>query len=308
MTGRKKPTVDPDDPAQRRLRVFARPAQDRIARAIVSELAQWGRLGTSAKVIAKAIRRPTRTVQYHLRRLAEIGEVTSPFRGQWASAAVYHDLTSDPLTHVGFQNLRVRLSDLREEPPPPCRIARRWTLVPGGDAGDFEKAELSWEGRRVSIRFYPSTRTYEVVVAAEVPIPLERAGELYGFLSSELGLGRGELAVVTLIEVNADHRTYRMEEHYLEFRDLPGIAHVLYQKTRALREEYRLANPTEDGHRELPLARAIELLVEGSPLARYERILRAELELARREQTGSAPVLRDPKVVAPGSAAAEGYG
>lgn len=301
-------SVDPSDRAQTRLRVYARPAQDRIARAILSELSQWGRHGTSAKVVARSIRAPLRTVQHHLRRLAEIGEVTQPFRGQWANSSTYHDLTADSLAHIGFQNLRVRVANLREVPPPPCRIARRWSIVPGGDGGDFEKVELAWEGRRVSLRFYPSTGTYEVVVAALVPIPLERAAELYGWLSNELGLGRGETAEVTLIEVNADHRTVRLEPHYLEFRDLHRTAHVLYQKAGALREEYRLASPETDGGRPLPLERPIDLLVEGSPLARYERILRMELEIAHRTQSRSAPELRDPGGVTPASAVSEGYG
>lgn len=291
LPGEVAPKRKPKGSAQTTLHVVARVGQDRIARVILQELAGWGRIGTSSKVVARATRIPQRTVKFHLRRLLDIGEVLCPTRGYYSCAAIYHDLTADPLAKQGFQNLRFAVPKLPEQPPPPCRIARSWTRVDGGDAGQFEKCELAWEARRVLVRFYPSASKYEVIVAAQEPIPLERAGRLYDWLCAQLDIKETDPVEVTAIEVNSDHGTIRMEPMYVDFHRIPHDSHVIYQKRRVLREEYRLRKPTEEDGKPLTLGRAVELLVEGSPMARYERVLRLELQVAQKGQESVARAL-----------------
>jgi hypothetical protein len=317
VPGELTPERKPKDRAQTQLRVVGAARAKKVARAIGVALAQVGRQGATTKELRRLTGYPLRTVQRAVARLSERGEIKETPYG-WVSASIYYDLTADPTAMLGFQNLRFVVSNWRETPPPPCRTAR-WAVMAGGDARSFEAAEIGWEGRRVSLRFYPSTGTLEGSLAAREPVALHRAGELYGWLVAMLGLERGETARVTQIEVNSDHKTVRLEENYLELRDLPKVGLVLYQKAQALRHEIRLHAPEEDG-KPLPLQRALELLLEGSPEARAERRVREEVELAKLQleieraklaqvaPNGTAPGRRDPLTVHPGQAITEGFG
>jgi hypothetical protein len=312
---RRRPGASADDPAQSKLKIVGADRAKKVARAIVVSLSRAGRLGASTKELARETRYPLRTVQRAVARLRDSEEIVETPTGI-ALASTYWDLTADPAAVLGFQNLRFVVENWRADPPPPCRAAR-WKPSLQGDAGTAEECDLGWEGRRVRLFFHPTTGNLEVIVSARNPIRLEDAGRLGGWLDAMLGLGRGETARVTQIEVNADHYHVRLEENYLELRDFPRIARVLYQKAQALRHENRLHQPEEDG-RPLPLQRALEELVEGSPLARAERVLRLEIEretkeierlrLAQAAPKEAAPERRDPGRVDPAEAAREGFG
>lgn len=313
MRRTRKPGANAADPHQTKLLIVGAARAKKVARAVVVRLGVSGRLGATTKELASLTRYPLRTIQRSVAHLISSGEIVETPVGV-ALASVYWDLTSDPNPVLGFQNLRFVVSNWRETPPPPCRTAREWTRVSGGSAGDFEAAEFGWDGRRVRLQYFPTTGTLECVIAARTPIPLDRAGELWGWLVAMLGLGQGEEAHVTQIEVNADHRDVRLEQNYLELRDLPRVARVIYQKAEALRHEVRVHQPELDG-KPLPLERALELLVEGSPQARAERLLKLEieatskqLELARAAPKEAAPERRDPAKVDPGDAADAGFG
>jgi hypothetical protein len=253
----------------------------KVARAVVVALSRWGRAGTTLKAVAKETGYPIRTVQRAVHRLLEIEEVIEVARGTYCVAATYFDLSSDPGARIGFQNLRFSVRKWREDPMPPCRTARAWRPFADSQGGSGEVLELGWEGRQVKLIWRPSKDHLYVVVAAKEPVPLERAGELKGWLDAQLGLGRGEETEVDYIEVNADTKTFRLERTYLELRDLPGLARVIYQRSEAMRAEARLAKPQgEDGH-SLSIQRALEWLLYGSPVSRMERLLDKELELAR---------------------------
>ena len=274
---RKQRTIQP---GQRTLAIAKMPRARKVARSVLVRLAPYGRLGTGAKILAKETGYPLRTVYRAISHLVDSGEVIKVPAG-FASAAVFHDLTADPTATLGFQNIRFAIDGWLTDPPPPCKTARPWHTKDGGLAGPIEMTEFNWEGRVVRLKFYPQSGTLEGIIAATVPIPNAKAGELYGWLSAMLGLNRGEKARITFIEVNADHRLVRLEENYIELRDLPGVSRVIYQKTEALRHELRLSDPRTDDGKPLPLERALALLVEGSPEARMERLLKLEIELAR---------------------------
>lgn len=251
-------------------------------------LSRYGRIGASLKDVARDSGFPLRTVQRAVRRLLEIEEVLEPTRGSYVLAATYHDLTSDPTALLGFQNLRFKVSNWRLDPMPPCRTARVWDTESGGTEGIREVAEFQWSGRSIKLIWHPRSETLDVWVRARDPIPLDRAGELGGWLTAMLGLERGESTEAVFIEVNSDHKLLRLEPTYIELRDLPRTAKVLYQHGDALRQEFRLAKPEDDG-KPLQLSKALEALVYASPLARMERLLDKELDLARSQVARSAP-------------------
>lgn len=306
-----------DPTKQTHLQIVARPRAIKVARAVVLALGQYGRLGTRAKALAAEIPYPYRTIQRALHRLSEIGEVMR-VPGGWAATSVYHDVSIDPTATVGFQNLRVVVSNWVV---PSSGTTKTWHQVSGGASGIVEASELAWEGRRVTLRYHPSTRTLEVIIAAIVPIPLDRAGQLYGWLTGVLGLDGTEDARITFVEINADHKALRLAENYIELRQFPGLAQVLYQKRRQgeiwVRHENRMSSPVDDDGKPISLREGIKQLQEGSPEARYERILQLELELSVKEleltrerakvaPAESAPVRRSD--VTPDQARNEGFG
>lgn len=322
MSPRRRRPVASTDPAQTHLKIVGKARAEKAARLIAEELARWGRMGEGPKLLAKATKLPLRTVYRTLHRLEEAGEVTKIGRGRFALTAVYHDVTADPTSIVGVQNIRFEVTNWQQEPTPPCRTARPWTTSDGGSAGFFGTSELTWEGRRIVLEWYPRAEKLIVKIAAVVPIPTTRAGELKGFIDAMLGLGKGETARITFIEVNVDHKLLRIEPTYFEWREVGNWSHVIYQRQAALREEFRLAHPETGDGRPLTFDRAIELLVEGSPVARMERIVKADLELARLEAQKrehdillaterakeKAPVRREPVTVEPCDAIRDGFG
>jgi hypothetical protein len=249
---------------------------------------------------------------------------------------VYVDTTTDPLAILGFQKFQFVVENWREEPPPPCRTARNWAIVPGGDAGPFEQAHATWRGREVVFRRFPTTGTLTVNVHAEEPVRLEYAGELYGWLESELGLGRGESTRVTHIEICSDHEYLRMEPLYVEVKELlgrpfevvPRLARVVYQRKDRLRRENRLWDPREADWSASTVKQVLNELVEGSSVYRVHQIALADMkaELARLEvarlnhesarlsaeaaqaaSNGTAQTRRDPGAVDPETAHREGF-
>jgi hypothetical protein len=315
-----------DLPGQQRLFIVGAARAKKVARAVVAQLAPKGREGASRKELARLTGYPLRTIQRAVANLVESREIVETPLGI-CLASTYHDLTADTTALLGFQKLHFEVTNWRETPTPPVRTARTWRVVSGGDAPQFETTELGWRGRSVVLQYYPSTGTLVGRVGARNPIPLELAGELYGWLAAMLGLDRGEHTRVLLIEVLSDHPLVHLEENYLELRDLPAVCRVIYQKADRLRNEIRLNRPSEDGE-ELPLTRALELLVEGSPLARAERLTRLELELvakqavvlklqaetrrkaeelARGAPEGAAPERRDPSRVTPSDSLGSGF-
>lgn len=267
-------------------------------------LGQFGRQGCSLKEVARATGYPLRTVQRAVRRLLETDEVFEPDRGRYVLKSVYLDLTADPTARVGFQNLRFRVTNWRETPPPPCRTARPWRTVPGGDDRPREICELAWRGRQVKLVYYPGPKVLDVIVAARDPIPLDAAAVFGEWLFAMLGLEQGETTEVTFIEVNSDHRLLRLEPLYVELRDLTNVARVLYQRSEALRQELRIATPKAD-EKPIGIREAILALTEGSPQARMERLLKLELEAASKVAQ-AAPPRTAPK--RPDEARDAGYG
>lgn len=274
----------PADPDQERLAIFSRPRAGKVARAIVVALTGSGRLGKTAKEIARESCHPIRTVYRSLHRLTEAG-IVKEVSGRFVLTSVLGDISTDPAAILGFQNWRFTIEKWQTEPPPPCRTAHPWHPIPTGDSPlKAEGVDLVWEGRRVSLAYYPSTGTLEVRIEAHVPIPLLKASELLGWLKAMLGSELGPGTRNTLIEVNADHgQSFRWEPEYVEVRQTGLLAHVIYQKVDRLREEYRLFNPTEKDGTALTVVQLAAQLVEGSPQARYERIVKMELELAAKE-------------------------
>jgi hypothetical protein len=265
------------------LPVLGKARAQKAARLVVEELSRWGRLGIGPKEISAATKLPLRTVYRTLHRLEEIEEVIKVGRGAFALAATYHDITADPTAIVGIQNIRFEVTNWQREPKPPVATAEPWEVVDGGDAGWFETAELTWEGRRIVLEWYSRVEKLVVKIAAQTPIPTGRAGELKGFIDAMLGLNRGETTRINFIEANSDHRLLRVEPQYFEWREIAGWSHVIYQRAAALREEYRMAHPETGDGKPLTFEKAIELLVYGSPLARMERIMDKELALMRAE-------------------------
>jgi hypothetical protein len=305
------PSAELSNPRQRRLPVFGKGRAGKVAQSIVRSLTDAGRLGKPAKLIAREVRYPLRTVYRSLGRLTENGVVRC-VPGGFALAAVLGDVTTDPAAILGFQNLRFTVSNWQTTPPPPCRAAKPWRVEEGGSAGPHERAELSWEGRRVTLYYHASTGNLDVIVAAKTPIPLLGMPELVGWLKAMLGLDRGESTRVTQIEVNADHLGFRLAPNYLELRDAGKWAQVLYQKGAVLRQELRLFEVAEKGGSSVSLERAAEILVEGSPLVQLRRIVERELELEMRRsgREGLTPGRvggRDPSKVVPSEAIIEGY-
>ena len=301
---------------QRELTVVAMPRARKVARAVLIRAHPYGRLGASAKELARDSGYPLRTVYRSVHRLLESGDLTKTEAG-FASTAVFHDLTADPTALLRFQNLKFVVENWQTTPEPPCRSAWKWIVKDMGAAGFADVAETSWEGRRLRFTYYPRTGTLEGIVGAVVPIPYQMAGALYGWLQGLLGLGRGETSRVTFLEVNADHRHVRLEQNYVELRDLPGISQVIYQKLDALRHENRVSDPRGTDGKPIPLERAMALLVEGSPEARMERLLKMEIELAQKQlelqratenvPAGTASVRREAGKVTPEQAAREGF-
>jgi hypothetical protein len=272
-----------NDPAQSRLAIFAKPRAGKVARAVVMALTGAGRLGKPAKVIARESGQPLRTVYRSLHRLTEIG-IVQQVPGGYALTSVLGDITTDPAATLGFQNLRFVIEKWQTEPAPPCRTARPWHPIASGDDPEArEGTELVWEGRRVNLTYYPSTGKLEVRIEAHVPIPLHLAGELMGWLKAMLGHDLGAGSRPTLIEVNAGHQAFRWEPQYLEVREMGAFAHVIYQRLEVLREEWRLFNPVDAYGAGLTVTQLATQLVEGSPQARWERIVKAELELRSKE-------------------------
>jgi hypothetical protein len=300
---------------QTELQIVSVPRAKKVARAVLLRAYPYGRLGASVKMLAHESGYPLRSVYRAIHRLLETGDLTKTPAG-YAATAVYHDLTTDPNAILGFQNIKFVVENWQTDPVPPCRTAWRWTVKDMGAAGYADVAESSWEGRRVRLTYYARTNVLEGVIAAVVPIPMRMAGPLYGWLQGLLGLGRGETARLSFIEGNADHRHFRLEENYLELRNLPGIIEVIYQKADALRHEIRVSDPRGTDGKPLPLERALALLVEGSPEARMERLLRMEIELAQKQlelarmsekpATDTAQGRRGP--VSPEEAFREGFG
>ena len=336
LPGEIAPEAEPGDPRQRTLRVLGAGRAETVARLVLGALTPHGREGAGTKELARELRLPLRTVQRGLARLSERGDVVH--RGwMWYATVVYVDTTTDPLAILGFQKFQFVVENWREEPPPPCRTARTWALVPGGDAGPFEQARATWRGREVVFRRFPTTGTLTVNVHAEEPVRLEHAGELYGWLESQLGLGRGEATRVTHLEVCSDHEYLRMEPFYVELRELlgkpfevvPRLARVVYQRKDRLRRENRVWDPREADGSASTVKQVLSELVEGSPVYRAHQIALADMkaELARLEvarlnhetarldaeaarvtSNGTAQTRRDPGTVEPGAALGEGFG
>jgi hypothetical protein len=287
------------------------PRAKKVARAVVIHLGKYGRLGTSAKQIAIDTGHKLRNVQRALANLTDSGETKRTPAG-WALASIIEDLTAVPDAAFGFQKLHFKVTNWRADPPPPCRTARAWSWRDGGYETRVSQTELQWSGRSVRLQWYESTGILQVSIAATHPIPWDRSLELIGWLNAMLGLERGELCEVTLIEVNADHKTVRLEPMYIELRDIPNVAKVLYQRQMALRHEIRLNSPTGADGKPLQLARAMEILYEGSAEARHERMLKLELDLAaklaQRAPDETAPARRDPSKLSPGDAKEAGFG
>jgi len=272
----------PDESSQTRLAIFSVPRAGKVARAVVVSLSSAGRLGKPAKVIARESGHPLRTVYRSLHRLTEIG-ITREVPGGYALASVLGDITTDPAAILGFQNLRFVIEKWQTVPAPPCRTTKPWHPIPAGDGPEREGTDLVWEGRRVNLTYYPSTGALEVRIEAKVPIPLNLAGELTGWLKAMLGSDLGPGTRPTLVEINAGHQAFRWEPAYLEVRHVGQLAHVIYQKVDQLREEFRLFNPLGPGGTPLTVTELATQLVEGSPQARMERIVKMELELASKE-------------------------
>lgn len=283
-----------------------------MSRQVTIALGAEGRFGRSAKDVAREVRAPLRTVYRTIRRLESFGVIQrSP--GGYALSSIVGDVTSDPTAILGFENVRWTVTKWQTTPPPPCRTAHEWQSEDGGSAGPFESAELTWEGRRVSLRYYPSAATLEVVVAARVPIPLLLAPELSGWLKAMLGLGRGEKSECTHLEVNATHEGFRADGfRYMEIRRFGEFAQVLYQKTAGLKHEVRLYRPLDSDGTKVSIERSLEILAEGSPLRTLLKIVEREIELERLKVAQTEPDRtakgRHAPDVAPAEAREEGFG
>lgn len=264
----------------------------------------------SAKELARGAGVPKRTMYRVLARLRSFG-VIEPTPAGFALSSVLGDITTDPAAILGFENARWTVRKWRTDPPPPCRVTLHWTAVDGGTAGSFETVNLAWEGRTVTLRYYPSAETLEVVIEARVPIPLLAAPVLQGWLVAMLGLGRGEESECTHIEVNATHEHFRADGYkYLEIRRLGEWAQIFYQKAAGLKHEIRLYRPTDADGERMSVERSLEVLVEGSPVRTLLKIVERELqlEMARHAPEGTAQPRRDPTGLTPGEARESGYG
>jgi hypothetical protein len=310
---RRKHARSSDDPSQRRFKVFSAPRAGRLSRQVAIALGTGGRLGRSAKDVAAALRVPLRTTYRTLGRLESVG-VAKRVPGGFALSSVVGDITTDPTALLAFENIEWRVSKWQTDPTPPCRTAKPWTRTERGDAGPTESVELAWEGRRVSLCFYPSSGALTVKIGAHTPIPLEQAPVLQGWLTAMLGLGRGEESECTHLEVNATHESFRADGfRYLEIRRLGEFAHVLYQKTAGLKHEIRLYRPLDGDGEKVSVERSLEILAEGSPLRVLLRIVERELELERLKVTQTEPERtaqrrQSPDAVAPSMAREEGVG
>ena len=145
----KKPSFDTSSPAQQRLAIFSRPRTGRLSRQVAISLGSAGRLGKAVKEVAAEIGVPLRTAYRTIHRLEESGIVQRTPVG-YALSSIVGDVTSDPSTILGFENIRWRVTNWQTAPPPPCSTAN-WHPVSKGDAGEARECELAWEGRTVRL-------------------------------------------------------------------------------------------------------------------------------------------------------------
>lgn len=318
-----KPT-SPSDESQRRLAIFSVSRTGKIDRAVVRALSDAGRLGRSVKEIARLAGFPLRTTYRAIHRL-DGARIVSKVGQNYALTDVLADVTSDPTAILGFENFRFEVSNWQTTPTPPIATAIRWTLVSDGSTGTREVGEASWEGRRIVLTHRRDAKALDVIVSAKgSPIPLLAAPVLQGWLQGMLGLGRGETVRTTYIEVNAGHESFVLMPTYLELRHAGEFAQVLYQKSWGLKHELRLYRPVDGDGTSLSLDRAIEILVEGSPVRQLLKVAEIELETqrlrvqalqiesertARERQAGETPpTLRKPETIRPDDAVREGFG
>lgn len=309
MKRRRKLSAD-----QTRLRIVARPAPLERHRRLVVGLIHSGRLGASPKELAKELNIPIRSVQRGLHELKTLGEAMERKRGLWVCRASYYDITSDPYSILGFQNVRLVVRNWRGGASTPSGMPFGWIFRTQESGLLYAVCELGWEGRQVSLAWFPSTHVLTVWVSAKNLVPAGQAGVFKGWLDGTLGLTGAEEVVVENVEASTDHGTFRITPTYIEWRSFPDLAHVVYGMNDRLREEYRIARPTGDDGKRLSFRELVEHLVYASPLARAERMLKmelelkkAELDLAHRSAEGMAPARRDPTTVRPSDAAEQGF-
>lgn len=318
------PPTSPSDESQRRLAIFNVSRTGKIDRAVVRALSDAGRLGRSVKEIARLAGFPLRTTYRAIHRL-DGARIVSKVGQNYALVDVLADVTSDPGAILGFENFRFEIANWQTSPVPPIRTAIRWHTLSDASFGAREVGEASWEGRRIVLTYRPDAKALDVIVSAKgAPIPLLAAPVLQGWLQGMLGLGRGEKAEMKYMEVNAGHESFVLAPTYLELRHAGQFAQVMYQKSWGLKHEMRLYRPVDGNGTTLSLDRAIEILVEGSPVRQLLKVAQIELEAerlrvqalqiesertARERQVGETPpTLRKPETIRPDEAVREGFG
>jgi hypothetical protein len=253
---------------------------------IVNVLGAYGKEGCGAKILAKDLKWPLRTVQWHLRRLVSAEVVEQPFRGHYVYVPEEMDLTAFPGGIDGCHGITLVSGRLRGGIPPlvSLRDPAEWPAKEGFPR--IREVRLDWEGRDVRLWYYSGTMRFRVMTQNDRnPIPWVRMREFMGWLNGLFHpLSVNEWLLVE-IGVNVDYPNLRMEGlKAATFQSWVNAVERAYQKLAyVLRNEVHTAAMDEAG-RILPFDKVIEKLVEGSPVRRMERMLEKELELERMKQ------------------------
>ncbi|MDE1821275.1 MAG: winged helix-turn-helix domain-containing protein [Euryarchaeota archaeon] len=260
-----------------------------VIRRILKALGEFDRAGAPAKLIAKRAGLPLRTVERHLKDLTQEGVIRQDYpRGPYIGQPGTPDIKGDPFGEEGIHGLTLyakwrkgvvhtplprggatELDDLVAERFPDM------TYKPGVRWGVVKRLWRKWW---VEIRHAPGKDSITVYVpSTERPIRFQEFGGLQGWLEGAFGIeDAGSKFMVTQIGIHTDYEGWRLKGlRAVELRRFSNALEQLYQKGKKVRHEVHL------GPKDLTLAQAMQIVKEGSPTVRLEKLLQNELQLER---------------------------
>jgi hypothetical protein len=267
-------------------------------------LAAHDRAGSNSKTLARELKLPLRTVQYHLRQLVRDEIVQEPYRGHFVWTPGVPDILADPEGEEGIHGLVLASLSLRDAPLRTSLCARFPGLLEHERGIRYGEHLTSWKDHVVRLRLYGTTgRLLVYVPSSRLPIRFGAFGEFVGWLSGILHPLRPEDLRVVQVGIHTDYGGWTLKGiQAVELRRFLNASEQLYQKVGTLRHEVHLVP------RDLTLDQAVRIIREGSPTAQLERLLRLEVEIERRREPGPAATPRDPRDLLPSRAHEGGYG
>jgi hypothetical protein len=297
---------------QSKLRIVARPRQFQLARDVVVAVRASGELGTNAKSVHTLLRQPLRSVQRALQFLVSDGVIREVWKGWYTAVPSTFDLTADLTGRAGFHGLVIRHDRWRETM---LRVGctADWSAQGALPGKRFALDVRQWTGRAVHFQYFPGTDRLMVQMSSTTsPVPWEEGVKFRSWLEGLFDPVPIAGFKVVQLGLNVDNKG-------VVFRGMKAAAltefgnwtEQMYQKAHALRHEIHLHKPKEMGE-EVSVAQVMEILLEGSPLRRLQKLAETELKVMqeREKLARSAPTstAQDPTTVDPGSAREQGFG